>query len=291
MNPMHGRTVVVTGANSGIGMATAKALARQGATVVMAGRDPAKIAVAAKAVAGYSQSEEVYPVTFNLASLQSVRQGAAQILQQFERIHVLINNAGVMLSERRVSVDGYEMTFAVNHLGHFLLTNLLLERLEVSSPSRIITVSSSGHRRVKSAPFDDLQSTKHYEGTKVYSESKLENVLFTMELARRLEGTKITANAMHPGWVATEFGRDGDTKGILGLGLRVVRPVELTPDQGARTAIFLAADPGVETVTGKYFVRCKVKEPSKAARDTYAAQHLWKVSQQLVANAAAGAPD
>jgi NAD(P)-dependent dehydrogenase (short-subunit alcohol dehydrogenase family) len=281
---MHGRTVVITGANSGIGLATAKALAAQGATVVMAARDPAKIAEAARAVAAHSASTEVYPVTFDLSNLNSVRRGAAQILQQFERVHVLINNAGLILSDRRVSADGYEMTFAVNHLGPFLLTNLLLERLELSSPSRIVNVASRAHLQARhGVPFDDLQSTKKYQGWKVYAETKLENILFTTELAKRLEKTKITANALHPGVVATGYARDGDAAGLMALGLKMIRPVLLTPEQGARTSIFLASDPGVETVTGTYFAKSKPKTPGKHAQDAYAAQHLYKVSEDLVA--------
>lgn len=292
MNPMHGRVVVITGANSGIGLATAKALAAQGATVVMTARDAAKGNEAAREVAAFSASEEVYPVTFDLSNLTSVRKGAAQILQQFEKIHVLINNAGLVLSERRLSADGYEMTFAVNHLGHFLLTNLLLERLETSSPSRIINVASTAHKQARGGvPFADLQSAQHYRGMQVYAASKLENILFTTELARRLEKTTITANALHPGVVATGYARDGDTSGVLAFGIKVIKPFVLTPEQGAKTSIFLAADPGVEKVTGKYFVKCKEARPSKAATDAYAAQHLWKVSEELVARAPTGTPD
>jgi NAD(P)-dependent dehydrogenase (short-subunit alcohol dehydrogenase family) len=287
---MHGRTVIITGANSGIGLATAKALAAQGATVVMTARDAAKGEAAAREVANFSRHTEVFPITFDLSSLKSVRQGAGQILDRFDKIHVLINNAGLVLSDRRVSADGYEMTFAVNHLGPFLLTNLLLERMETSSPSRIINVASTAHTQARhGVPFDDLQSAKNYKGMKAYGVSKLENILFTTELARRLEKTTITANALHPGVVATGYARDGDTKGIIAFGIKVIKPFVLTPEQGAKTSIYLAADPGVEKVTGKYFYKCKPKTPSKSAQDAYAAQHLWKVSEELITQAAARA--
>ncbi len=288
MNPMHGRTVVITGANSGIGLATAKALAAQGATVVMTARDAAKGEAAAREVADYSHSTEVFAVTFDLSNLTSVRKGAAQILDRFDKIHVLINNAGLVLSDRRVSADGYEMTFAVNHLGHFLLTNLLLERLETSSPSRIVNVASTAHKQARGGvPFDDLQATKRYSGARAYAQSKLENILFTTELARRLEKTTITANSLHPGVVATGYARDGDTRGVMAFGIKLIKPFVLTPEQGAKTSIYLASDPGVEKVSGKYFVKCQPKTPSKHAQDTYAAQQLWKVSEDLVAQAAA----
>lgn len=285
---MDGKTVVVTGANSGIGLATAAALAAAGARTVLTARDPAKGAAAAKEVAARTGNDQVTAVTFDLASLASVRRGAEDLLAQCDRIDVLVNNAGLVLSQRRESADGYEMTFAVNHLGPFLLTNLLLDRLRAGAPTRVVTVASTAHNQARHGmPFDDLQSTRAYRGMKVYGESKLANILFTTELARRLEGTEVTANCLHPGTVATGYGRDGDSTGFLAFGLKVIKPFVLTPEKGARTSVYLASSPAVAGVTGRYFVKCRPKAPTRAAQDPEAARRLWEVSEQLVAAAGA----
>jgi NAD(P)-dependent dehydrogenase (short-subunit alcohol dehydrogenase family) len=283
---MKGRTVVVTGANSGIGLATAVALAGAGARTVLTARDAAKGAAAVEEVAQRSGNDDVSLVTFDLGSLASVRQGATELLERCERLDVLVNNAGLVLTDRRVSVDGYEMTFAVNHLGPFLLTTLLLDRLQASAPARVVTVSSTAHNQARRGlPFDDLQSTHGYGGMKVYGESKLANILFTTELARRLEGRGVTANCLHPGVVATGYGRDGDTKGFLAFGLGLIKPFVLTPEKGARTSVYLASSPEVAAVTGRYFVKCRQKTPAKPARDAAAAGRLWQVSEEMVAQA------
>jgi NAD(P)-dependent dehydrogenase (short-subunit alcohol dehydrogenase family) len=226
---------------------------------------------------------EVELVVFDLGDLAAVRAGAAELLARCDRIDVLVNNAGVVLSQRCESKDGFETTFAVNHLGPFLLTNLLLDRMKQSAPARIVTVASTAH---KGAPhgldFNDLQTTARYRGMQVYSRSKLANIYFTTELARRLDGTAVTANCLHPGTVATGYGRDGDTSGLLALGLKVSAPFFLTPEKGARTSIYLASSPEVSEVSGKYFVKGKPRLPSKAARDDAAAKRLWQVSEELV---------
>lgn len=281
---MTGKTVVVTGANSGIGLETAVALARAGADTVIAARDADRGAAAVADARRRSGSERVELALFDLGDLASVRAGAAELLGRHDRIDVLVNNAGLVLSERRETADGLEATFAVNHLGPFLLTTLLLDRLRASAPSRVVNVASTAHNSArKGLDFDDLQSTKRYRGMQVYGASKLANILFTAELARRLEGSGVTANCCHPGTVATSYGRDGDTKGVLAFGLKLIKPFVLTPEQGAVTPVYLASSPEVANVSGRYFVKRRTREPSKAARDSAAAARLWEVSEELVA--------
>ena len=220
MPDMQGKTVVVTGGNSGIGLETAAALASMGARVLVTARNADKGRTAVAAITQRSGGEgRVQLVVFDLADLASVRRGAAEILEQAPRIDVLVNNAGLVLTERAETVDGYEATFAINHLGPFLLTNLLLGRITASAPSRVVNVASTAHNTArKGIPFDDLQSTQHYRGMRVYGQSKLANILFTLELARRLEGKDVTANSLHPGTVRTGYGGDGDARGLLALG-------------------------------------------------------------------------
>jgi retinol dehydrogenase 12 len=188
-----------------------------------------------------------------------------------------------VLTERVETVDGYEATFAINHLGPFLLTNLLRERMTASAPSRVINVASTAHNTArKGMAFDDLQSTQHYRGMRVYGLSKLANILFTLELARRLEGKDVTANSLHPGTVRTGYGGDGDARGLLALGIKIASPFFLSPAKGARTSVYLASSPEVEGVSGEYFVKCKPRQPRRWAKDAAAAQRLWQVSEQLV---------
>jgi retinol dehydrogenase-12 len=280
---MTGKTVVVTGGNSGIGLQTAVGLARMGARVLITARDPDRGRAAVSSIQEQSGNDGVELVVFDLASLDSVRSGAQEIKERTEKLDVLINNAGIVLSDRQVTVDGFEATFGINHLGPFLLTELLLDHLKASAPARIVNVASTAHNQARRGlDFDDLQATKRYRGMSVYGASKLANILFTTELARRLAGTNVTANCLHPGTVATGYGRDGDTKGLLAIGLVIVKPFLMNPEQGARTSIYLASSPEVATVTGQYFIKCKVRTPSKAAQAAAAAQHLWEVSEQLV---------
>lgn len=284
MPDMHGKTVVVTGGNSGIGLETAAALATMGARVLVTARNADK---GRAAVANITQRNDghaqVQLVVFDLADLASVRRGAAEILEQAPRIDVLVNNAGLVLSERRETVDGYEATFAINHLGPFLLTNLLLDRMRESAPARVVDVASTAHASArKGITFDDLQSTQRYSGMRVYGQSKLANILFTLELARRLDGSGVTANSLHPGTVRTGYGADGDTRGFLALGLKLSGPFFLTPAKGAQTSIYLASSAEVEGVSGQYFVKCKPVQPKRPARDAEAAHRLWRVSEELV---------
>jgi len=197
-----------------------------------------------------------------------------------------VNNAGLVLSDRIETNDGYESTFATNHLGPFLLTQLLTERLVGSAPARVVTVSSTAHSSARNGlDFDDLQSERGYSQMRAYARSKLANILFAGELARRLSGTGVTSNALHPGVVATRFAQDDDTSGVMAFGVKLIRPFILTPEKGARTSVYLASSPEVADVTGKYFVKCRQKAPSAAARDQAAALRLWSISEGLVGTA------
>ncbi len=284
MPDMQGKTVVVTGGNSGIGYETAAALAAMGARVVLTARNADK---GRRAVASITQrlggDVQVQLVVFDLADLSSVRRGAAEILEQAPQLDVLVNNAGLVLSERSETVDGLEATLATNHLGPFLLTNLLLGRIRSSSPARIVNVASTAHGAArKGMPFDDLQSEQKYATMRVYGQSKLANILFTRELARRLAGTGVTANSLHPGTVRTGYGADGDARGLLAFGIKISSPFFLSPAKGARTSIYLASAPEVAGISGEYFVKCKPRQPKRWARDDEAARRLWQVSEVLV---------
>jgi NAD(P)-dependent dehydrogenase (short-subunit alcohol dehydrogenase family) len=287
---MKGKTVVVTGGNSGIGLETAVALGLKGARVIITARNPARGAAAVNEIArriGGAGSVEL--VVFDLADLSSVRRGAREIVDTCPRVDVLINNAGLILSERTLTTDGYESTFAINHLGPFLLTTLLLPRMLESLPARVVNVASTAHNQARNGiPFYDLQSTRSYSAMRVYGESKLANILFANELARRMDGQGVTANSLHPGTVRTAYGADGDLKGPLAIGIKIGAPFFLSPEKGARTSVFAASSPEVEHETGQYFVKCKPRSPKKMARDPDAARRLWDVSEQLVASSAAG---
>ncbi len=282
---MHGKTVLITGGNSGIGFETALALATAGATVAFTSRDPHRGEHAADEIRRRT-SVQPHLMPLDLASFASIRAFAADFLERFDSLHVLINNAGLVLSERTETEEGYETTFGVNHLGHFLLTHLLLDRFKASAPARIINVSSRAHRFARGGlDFDDLQLTSRYGGMKAYARSKLANIYFTRELARRLQGTGVTVNALHPGSLATGFGRDGDVKGAFGWLFSLARPFLRSPQKGAQTSIYLASAPEVEGVSGKYFADSKEAEPTSIARDDEAARRLWEASEALVSQA------
>ncbi len=279
---LSGKTVLITGANAGIGKAAALALARMGAQVVLSARDAAKGEAAVAQIRAETGNARVELLTAELASLAGVRGLAESFLARFGRLDVLLNNAGVFLDRRSQTVDGFETTFAVNHLAPFLLTHLLRPALEASAPARIVTVSSGAHRR-GALDFEDLNSRRRYAGFKVYAASKLANILFTRALARRLDAAQVsvTANSCHPGVVATGFGMDGDTHGFLRFGMTLARPFFLTPQQGARTSVYLATSPEVEGVTGGYYVKSKAATPASAARDDATAERLWQVSAEM----------
>lgn len=278
MKTMAGKVVLVTGATSGIGHATACALAADGAELILWCRDASRAEASRAAIVRATGNPNVNLVLADLASQADIRRGAAEVLERFSRLDVLVNNAGVVLTERRESPDGVEAMLATNHLAPFLLTHLLRERLIQSAPARVITVASStlwlGRIR-----FDDLQSLRDYNGYQLYATTKLMNVLFTRELARQLEGTGVVANAMHPGSVRTNISPpDGTFVRWLG---NLARPLMLSPERGADTIVWLASAPAGGRATGAYFVRRKVGFLPPAARDARLGQRLWEASARL----------
>ena len=276
---MAGKSVLVTGGTGGIGKATATGLAALGARVGITGRDPARAEAAAAGIRAAPGSPAVDAFAADMSVQAGVRRLAAQVLDTYPRLDVLVNNAGGFWAHRHVTADGLEHTFALNHLAPFLLTSLLLDRLTASAPARIITVSSGAHARGR-IDFDDLQGERNYSGQHAYSQSKLANVIFTYELARRLEGTGVTATVLHPGVVRTRFGAE-DQAAYLAVMIRVARLFMKTPAQGAETPIYLASSPQVEGITGRYFVNRKPKTSSKVSYDTTAAARLWQASIDL----------
>jgi NAD(P)-dependent dehydrogenase (short-subunit alcohol dehydrogenase family) len=276
-------TVVITGGNAGIGKETAVGLAEQGANVVITSRDPDRGTAAAAEIRERSGSDAVDVTRLDLASFASIRQLASELVDRVDRLDVLIANAGGVLGRRHETEEGFEMTFGVNHLGHFLLTSLLLDKLRESPPARIVVVSSVAHRYARRGlDFDDLQSQRKYRAFDAYAKSKLANIYFARELARRLDGTGVTANSLHPGAVASRFGRDGDYGWIGNVIMPLIKPFELSAAKGARTSIHLASSPEVETLSGLYFHKCAPTTPSKVAQDDEAAKRLWAVSEELV---------
>jgi NAD(P)-dependent dehydrogenase (short-subunit alcohol dehydrogenase family) len=276
---MTSKLCIVTGATSGIGLETAIGLAKQDWHVVMAGRNAQKAESARKKVWAAAPEAKVDVLLADFASLQAVRDLAATILKHYERIDVLVNNAGQFAMQRTETKDGFETNFGVNHLAPFLLTNLLLDRLKASGSARIVTVASVAHRRAH-LDFDDLQCTRDYNWLRAYSRSKLANILFTRELAKRLQGTSVTANCLHPGIVATNIGHAGFW---LHIGMILGRPFLISPAKGAETSLYLATSPEVEGISGKYFDKSAEAEPSPAAQNDADAERLWKVSSQMTA--------
>ncbi|MCU0674139.1 MAG: SDR family oxidoreductase [Myxococcota bacterium] len=312
---MNGKVVLVTGANTGIGKEAALALAKMGATIVIAARNRAKGERAADEIAqkaGLPSARRPELIDLDLASFASIRAAAASFLARHEKsaadpagsgkkpaadpadsgakLHVLVNNAGLVLETRTTTVEGFETTFGVNHLGHFLFTQLLLGALKKAAKedgeARVVNVSSDAHRWARRGlDWDDLQSEKKYASFDVYAKSKLANIYFTRALARRLEGTGVTTNALHPGVVATEFASSDDVGFFTSFGFKIVRPFLKTPAQGAATTIHLASAPELRGVSGKYFADSKPKHPMRIAQDDALAERLWAISEQLVRSA------
>jgi NAD(P)-dependent dehydrogenase (short-subunit alcohol dehydrogenase family) len=277
---IEGKTVLLTGATSGIGLEAAVALARQGARVVMVGRDRTKTEATAAGVSARSGSKDVAHLLCDFSSQAAIRALAEEVRARFDRLDVLVNNAGGVNKARRLTVDGIEATFAVNHLGYFLLTNLLVDRLVRSAPARVVTVASVGHRR-GTMDFDDLGYARGYSIMKAYARSKLANVLFAVELARRLAGQGVTSNSLHPGAVDTNIwtGAPLWAKPIIQL---LFRPFFITAGQGGAHLARLVTDPQLEGVTGKYFEEGKLVDPAPLARDEALARRLWDVSSSMV---------
>jgi retinol dehydrogenase 14 len=277
---MTGKTVLITGGTGGIGKATAVGLARLGARVGVVGRERRRADAAVADIRRETDSALVDWFVADMSSQAQVRALAAEVLDRYRRLDVLVNNVGGFWANHHTTADGLEHTFAVNHLASFLLTNLLFERLQSSAPARIVTVSS-GAQAMGSIDFDDLQGERGYRGQRAYSLSKLANVMFTYELARRLAGTGVTATVLHPGVVRTGFSAE-DPGRVLGRLTPIARLFMKTPEKGAATSVYLASSPEVGGVSGEYFVSNKPKRSSKRSYDTDVAARLWTVSARLV---------
>jgi retinol dehydrogenase 12 len=279
---LEGRIALVTGATSGIGQETAVGLAARGAHVVLVGRDRARAEAARKDVTERSGNPHVDVLLADFASLQAVRGLAREFCERYPALHLLVNNAGLVMTERTLTVDGHETTLAVNHLAPFLLTHLLRERLLAAAPARVVNVASDAHRFVTRFDFDDPMSERKFgfpsfiTGMRVYGFSKLANILFTAELARRVAGAGVTANAVHPGGVSTRLGTNTGSLGKVVPFL--LRPFFKTPAQGAATSLYVATEPDLAPTSGGYFADCREREPSNAARDPDAARRLWNLS-------------
>ncbi|XP_034107861.2 retinol dehydrogenase 14-like isoform X2 [Drosophila albomicans] len=277
-----GKVVIVTGSNTGIGKETVLELARRGATVYMACRDKSRAEQARLEVIRETKNQNIFFRELDLASLDSVRKFIDGFKKEQSKLDILINNAGIMLCPHMLTKEGFEMQLGVNHMGHFLLTNLLLDLLKKSSPSRIVNVSALAHVD-GSINFDDLNSEKSYSPRKAYGQSKLANILFTRELAKRLEGTNVTVNALHPGVVETELSRHVPIFNNPIFGFLISPLIWLifkTPKNGAQTTLYAALDPDLNGVTGLYFSDCKPKEVSAAAKDANSAKRLWEESEK-----------
>lgn len=283
---MQGKVCLITGANSGIGRETSRELARRGATVVMCARNRERGEAAVADVRESSGSSAVELLQLDLASFRSIRGAVETFLERHDRLDVLINNAGLILDDRRTTEEGFESTFGINHLGHFLWTTLLLDVLKRSAPARVINLASDAHRMSRGLDFTDLMyERRKYNGWRAYGDSKLANILFTRELARRLEGTGVVTHAVHPGVVGTGFGRDGDLKGVMGWLVKVAGPLLLTPAKGARTSIHVATSEDAGEVSGLYWAKSKKRRPTSYGRDDESARKLWEHSEALVSAA------
>jgi NAD(P)-dependent dehydrogenase (short-subunit alcohol dehydrogenase family) len=277
----NARVCVITGGTDGIGKAAAHVLAAQGARLLVHGRDPDKGARAVAELESRSGNPAIEFLQADFGSLADVRRLAAAVMERTPRVDVLINNAGSIYTKRALSQDGHEKTFAVNHLASFLLTHLLLDTLKSSQPSRIVTTASNAHLGAKIS-FDDLLAGRKYSPMGAYATSKLANVLFTRALAKRLEGTGVTATCVHPGFVRTNFGRNNEIPALLKPILALIARFARTPEKGAETVVYLASSPEVQGASGGYYFDCKAARVSPAAEDDDAAERLWRSSEQLV---------
>lgn len=275
---MQGKTVVITGATNGIGLAAARAIGREGATLVLVARNAARGERVVQELQQSCGNQDIHFYPADLSSMQEVRAVAGKIQQAHPRIHVLLNNAGGFFARRVLSADGLEMTFALNHMNYFLLTHLLLDNLKAASQARIVNVSSFGHRFAL-LRLNDLQSEKLFVNMDTYCISKLHNVLFTLELARRLEGSGVTVNCMNPGATATGFSQG--EKGLFAFIIKLVTPFMHSAEAGADTAVWLCTDPSLEGKTGGYYQNRRLTRPSRAARNRHNATVLWQESLRL----------
>jgi len=277
---MRGKTCVITGATSGIGLAAAVALAERGADLALVGRDRARGEATLARVRAAAPGARATLHYADLLRRSEVRRLGADLLAAYPRIDVLVNNAGALFRDRDVTEDGLERTFALNHMAYFLLTQLLRERLAASAPARVVSVASRAHQQVSGLDLDDLNLERHYSGWTAYCRSKLANILFTRALARRLAGTGVTANCLHPGFVASRFG--DNNRGAFRSGFGIAKQLfAISEVRGAETIVYLASDPGVAATSGGYFASSKPATPSAAAHDDRAAERLWEMSAKL----------
>ncbi len=272
---LFGKTCLITGATFGIGKATALGLARRGARVVIIGRDPGRTAETVRWLREQSDNDQIDFLIADLSSQAEVRRAAEEFKRAQDRLDILINNAGAIFTKREITIDGFERTWALNHLAYVLLTFELLDRLKASAPARVINVASTAHARA-ALDFDDLQSARNYSGFETYCRSKLANILFTYALARRLQGAGVAVNCLHPGVVATGIARNMNP--LFKLAFAAIKPWLTTPEQGAATSIFLAASPEAAGVGGQYFVKCKPARSSAASYDQALQDRLWDIS-------------
>ena len=280
-NDMQGKIVLVTGATNGIGFEAAKALAAQGATLIGVGRNPQKCADTANQIKAATGNARVEFIVADLSRQSEVRRVATEFKRKYDRLDVLLNNAGAYFANRETNADGQEMTWALNHLNYFVLTEQLLDVLKASAPARIVNVSSDAHRMTRGINFADPEFKQGYSGWGAYGHSKLANVMFTYELARRLDGSQITANVLHPGFVATGFGHNNG--GLMNFGMGLIQKIAAKrPEQGAATSVYLASSPAVDGVSGQYFADSKATKSSDDSYDVAAQQRLWALSEHQV---------
>jgi NAD(P)-dependent dehydrogenase (short-subunit alcohol dehydrogenase family) len=281
---LDGKTVIVTGSNTGIGKETARDMARRGAKVILGCRNQRKAQEVANEIMRHTNNKSVLVLPLDLTSFKSVRAFADSIVKNEERLDILINNAGMIgTDDKQVTEDGLELQFQTNHLGPFLLTNLLLPKLKANQPSRVVMVASEAHRFAKTIPFDNLKAEKFYKPRKIYAMTKACNILFTHEMAKRLEGSGVTINCLHPGVIATELYRNfkGVVKLVFGTFEFLLNPFWKSAEEGAQTTIFAAVDESLDTVSGKYFSDCRLKTPTALVTDDAVAKKLWEVSESL----------
>ena len=278
MTNMNGKVCLVTGATDGIGKVSARVLAELGAKVIIVGRNPEKSAIVLAELRSISGNENIDLLMADLAVMQEVRDLAEQVISRYDRLDVLLNNAGGYFTKHKITSDGLEMTFALNHMSYFLLTNKLMELLKYSAPARIVNVSSDAHYGVN-IEFENLNGEQEYKAWKAYQKSKLANVLFTYELLKKVPGN-ITVNCLHPGFVATNFGNN--IGGFFGPVLKIAQRISaIDPEEGAKTSIFLCSAPEVKGVSGKYFYKCQSKTSSRESRNMDTGKRLWQISSDI----------
>jgi len=278
MTNMNGKICLVTGATDGIGKVSARVLAELGAKVIIVGRNPEKSAIVLAELRSISGNENIDLLMADLAVMQEVRDLAEKVISRYDRLDVLLNNAGGYFTKHKITSDGLEMTFALNHMSYFLLTNKLMELLKYSAPARIVNVSSDAHYGVD-MEFENLNGEQEYKAWKAYQKSKLANVLFTYELLKKVPGN-ITVNCLHPGFVATNFGHNNG--GFFGPVLKIAQRISaINPEEGAKTSIFLCSAPEVKGASGKYFYKCQPKTSSRESRNMDTGKRLWQISSDI----------